>query len=355
MARRHEYIFAEEPQRRRRFLPGVMIVMVLLLAALFTWNLTMNNTVTYTKEYVTIANLPRELENWTILHLSDLNGADLGKRQSAVRTAIGTRSYSCIVLSGNMVGQTGDVQPMLDLLGILPQGTPVLLLPGDDDPPLYNLTGEGSGAVYADWVAALQAAGVTILDEPIAFQREKRTIWFVPEHLYTLNVEGTLTAYQNQLDTLNAQVEALTPEQEGQRRNALYQVERMQRILEKTAAMKAEDIQVAVSHIPLTREGVAEARLYADERKAFSFGHVSLVLAGGYCAGQWRIPGVGAVYVPELGFFPQDAQITGMGYLGGVWQHISPGLGPAGGYPLMPFRLFNSPGATMIVLTSSVY
>ena len=85
MARRQEYIFAEEPHRGRRFLPGVMIVMVLLLAALFTWNLTMNNTVTYTKEYVTIANLPRELENWTILHLSDLNGADLGKRIMAKR------------------------------------------------------------------------------------------------------------------------------------------------------------------------------------------------------------------------------------------------------------------------------
>ena len=50
-----------------------------------------------------------------------------------------------------------------------------------------------------------------------------------------------------------------------------------------------------------------------------------------------------------------DVQITGMGYLGGVWQHISPGLGPSGLYPWMPFRLFNSPGATMLVLTSSVY
>ena len=355
MARRQQYIFSEEPREGRRFLLGTAVVLFLLLTALFTWNLTMNNTVTYTKEYVTIANLPKELENWTILHLSDLNGADLGNRQSAVRTAIGTRSYSCIVLSGNMVGQSGDVQPLLDLVSILPQGTPVLLLPGDDDPPLYNLTGTGAGAIYADWALALQAAGVTILDEPIAFQREKKTIWFVPEHLYTLNIEGTLTAYQNQLDTLNAQVEALTPEQEGQKRNALYQVERMQRILEKINSMREEDIQVAVSHIPLTRQSVMEARLYADARKAFTFGHVSLVLAGGYCAGQWRIPGVGAVYVPELGFFPQDAQITGMGYLGGVWQHISPGLGPSGLYPWMPFRLFNSPGATMLVLTSSVY
>ena len=65
---------------------------------------------------------------------------------------------------------------------------------------------------------------------------------------------------------------------------------------------------------------------------------------------------MGAVYVPELGFFPQDEKITGMGYLAGVWQHISPGLGAGTDYPwFMPMRLFNSPGATMLVLTPNVY
>ena len=128
----------------------------------------------------------------------------------------------------------------------------------------------------------------------------------------------------------------------------------MQRIREKIAAMKEKDLQVAVSHMPLTKESLAESRAWAAS-KVFSMNRVSLILSGGYCAGQWRIPGIGAVYVPELGFFPADEKITGMSYLAGVWQHISPGLGASPDYPFMPMRLFNTPGATMLVLSATVH
>lgn len=107
--------------------------------------------------------------------------------------------------------------------------------------------------------------------------------------------------------------------------------------------------------MPVTAESVAKARAQATD-KVFTMGRVSLTLSGGYCAGQWRIPGVGAVYVPELGFFPEDAAITGMSYIAGMWQHISPGLGPGTEYPwFMPMRLFNSPGATMLVFTATLH
>ena len=129
----------------------------------------------------------------------------------------------------------------------------------------------------------------------------------------------------------------------------------MQRIRETIATIKEKDIQVAVSHMPLTIASVAESRAWATS-KIFSMSNVSLILSGGYCAGQWRIPGMGAVYVPELGFFPDDELLTGMSYLAGVWQHISPGLGAGTEYPwFMPMRLFNAPGATMLVLTATVH
>ena len=230
MARRQPYIFVEESHRGRSFLIGLAVVLFLLTAVLFTWNFTINHTVTYTKEYVTISNLPTALENWTILHLSDLNGEEIGAGQSAIRTAIGTRSYSCVVLSGNMVGEKGDVQPMLDLVSILPAGVPVLLLPGDSDPPLYASTAHSSLSAYADWAQRLQDAGVTILDEPVSFQRKDETIWFVPETIYTLNLDSAEKAYQDLLDGLNAQVEALTPDQAALKRNCEFQIGRMQRI-----------------------------------------------------------------------------------------------------------------------------
>ena len=356
MARRQQYIFMEDSRRGHGFLVGFLVALALLLAVLFTWNLALTHTVSYTREYVTISNLPTDLDNFTILHLSDLNGAELGDRQSAVKKAIGSRSsYGAVVLSGNMVGPSGNVQPVLDLLSQLPSGTPVLLLPGDGDPALYATQAHASLSAYADWAVQLQDAGVIILDEPVPITSGKATVWFVPESLYTMDTVSTEKAWQNQIDLLASQVEPLTTDQAALKRTAEYQVERMQRIREIIATIKESHIQVAVNHMPLTIEAVAESRAWATN-KIFSMSNVSLILSGGYCAGQWRIPGVGAVYVPELGFFPADEEITGMGYLSGVWQHISPGLGAGTEYPWwMPFRLFNSPGATMLVLTATMH
>ncbi len=354
MARRQQYIFAEEDHRGRGVIIALAIVLLLLGAGLFIWNFALNHSVTYSRQYVTITNLPTSLENWTILHLSDLNGDYVGEGQSAVKKAIGTKAVSCVVLSGNMVGEKGDVQPVLDLLAILPRSAPVLLIPGDSDPPLYDPEPHGTVSAYSDWAMKLRNAGVTILDEPISFQREKATIWFVPEDLYSLNIPSTIRVYQNQLDTLNALVGDLTSEQAAQKRNAEFQLARMERIQASVSAMKSSDIQIAVTHRPLTRAYVAAARAAAEEKKIFSMHHVSLVLAGGYCGGQWRLPGGGAIYVPDLGFFPDDHLITGMSYLDGVWQYISPGLSASDEYPFMPFRLFNSPGAALHVLTTSL-
>lgn len=356
MARRQQYIFSDEPRHGKAALIGFLIVLMILLAALFTANLAMTHTVSYTREYVTISNLPTDLDNFTILHLSDLNGAELGDKQSAVKKAIGSRSgYGAVVLSGNMVGESGNVQPVLNLLAQLPYGTPVLLLPGDGDPALYATTAHTSLSPYADWAQQLLDAGVILLDEPHAIKAGKATIWFSPETIYTMDTVSTEKAWQNQIDALKAQVEPLTLDQSAMLRTAEYQVARMQRIRETIASIKEKDIQVVVSHMPLTKESVADSRAWATS-KIFTMSRVSLALSGGYCAGQWRIPGLGAVYVPELGFFPDDELITGMGYLSGMWQHISPGLGAGVDYPwFMPMRLFNSPGATMLVLTATVH
>ena len=140
----------------------------------------------------------------------------------------------------------------------------------------------------------------------------------------------------------------------AQKRSAQYQVERLERIAAALATIKTTDVQIMVTHMPLTKEYVAATRAAEADNKVPAMRRVSLVLAGGYCGGQWRIPGVGAVWAPELGFFPEDHLLQGLSYVGGVWQHISPGLSVSPSYPLLPIRLFNSPVTTLIVLTGSV-
>ena len=79
--------------------------------------------------------------------------------------------------------------------------------------------------------------------------------------------------------------------------------------------------------------------------------YAGLILAGHYNGGQWRLPGIGAVYVPELGWFPADDEIRGLSFPAGIPQYISPGLGSDPHYPYQPGRLFNSPTLTLITLT----
>ena len=45
--RRQRSIFMEESHRGRTFLAGLGVVLLLLVAGLFTWNLALNHTVTY--------------------------------------------------------------------------------------------------------------------------------------------------------------------------------------------------------------------------------------------------------------------------------------------------------------------
>jgi hypothetical protein len=79
--------------------------------------------------------------------------------------------------------------------------------------------------------------------------------------------------------------------------------------------------------------------------------YTGLILAGHYNGGQWRLPLVGPVYVPELGWFPEDNQVQGLSYLEGIPQYVSPGLGSDPHYEYQPGRVFNPPVMTRIVLT----
>lgn len=352
--RRQHSIFMEESHRGRTFLMGLATVVLLLIAGLFTWNLALNHTVTYEKVPVTIAGLPDDLENFSILHLSDMNGRSLGENQSALRKVLEGKSPSVVVMSGNMVGADADVSAVLTLAGILPPGTPLLLLPGDDDPALYAREAHASLSPYAPWAAQLQEAGIVILDEPYAITRGKYTVWFIPEGLYSLDLANSLAAWQTQLDTLNAIPGELTADEAARRRSAQYQVERLTRIGETLASIKDSDVQIMVTHMPLTKDYVTTTRAAEGADKVPAMRRVSLVLAGGYCGGQWRLPGLGAIWAPELGFFPEDHLIRGLAYVGGVWQYISPGLGTSPLYPMLPFRMFNSPVTTLVVLTGRV-
>ena len=354
MGRKQRYIFAEEkPHPFRAFLLGVLVVALMTGLGLFIYNFGLNHQVESQRVSVTVPNLSGDLENWSILHISDLHGQYIGQGHAGLSRAVSGRSYSCVVFSGDMLGKNGDVQPFLDLVALLPDGVPKLYLPGDSDPLPIALTAHASLSPYADWAVKLQEAGVTILDEPVSFTRNKSTIWFIPEDLYALDIDSTESAYQAQLDLLAARMTLLDADDAAVARAAEYNIGRMRRLREIRKTISPNDIQIAVTHAPLTSGYVTETIASGSQNDVFSLRNVSLVLAGHYAGGQWRLPGLGAIWVPELGFFPDDSLLMGMDYVGGIPQYISPGLAGSDFYP-MPGRLFNIPVVTTVYLTSNL-
>lgn len=351
--RKSQYIFAPENHHAsgRSVFVWICIFLFLAVAAVVTLNFAVGHQVVLEKQTITVQNLPDDLENWTILHFSDLHGREMGDQQAAIRQAIKSQAYSSVVFTGDMIGKDGDVQPFLDLVALLPENTPKFYVPGDSDPDFLDDTAHGSLSVYADWAVRLQDAGVTILDEPICITRNKSNIYFVPEYLYSLDLNGMEMAYQNRLDELNGSV-ILTPDEAALKRVCQYQLERIERIRTAKKTMTEKDIQIALTHTPLTRDYVSTTMNWKGKDEVFSLRHVSLVLAGHYCGGQWRIPGKGALYVPDYGFFPSDQLIVGLDYLSGLPQYISAGLAASDYYPWMPGRVFNSPTVTLIALTA---
>ena len=356
---KNRYVFASDPRRFRRphrFFRAVLIIIPLLVLAFVITNLAVSRRVKLEEQRLTMLNLPLELEEYSILHISDLHGARYGEGQKAIKTALGTTRYSCVVMTGDMLGEDGDVEPLMELIALMPADTPKYLIPGDMDGLIVDTGAHGSLSPYADWADRLNAAGVTMLDRPISETRGKGkrgagTIGFIPEDIYMLDLDVSESTYTKQLEALNARGSSLSADDAARIRALEYELERIEAIRTAKAEIKPEDIQIVLTHTPLTEEYIKSFNTWTEKDNAFSIKYASLILAGHYNGGQWRIPGVGAIYVPELGWFPDDSEIKGLSYPAGIPQYISPGLGSDPHYEHQPGRVYNSPVITKIILT----
>ena len=363
MKRENRYIFSSDivrrHERRRKRLKAALLILSLLVVSLFVTNYLVSHQVKIEDIRITVLDLPKDLEEYSILHISDLHGARYGSNQKAIETALSGYSYSCVVMTGDMLGEDQDVEPLLELVDLIPEGKLILYIPGDSDPDPIEYKAHSSLSPYADWALQLQEAGVTILDRPVKDSRGNGNVWFIPEELYAVGLDEMEEAYTRQLQTLQALsnptandkacINALVNYQLGSEEDG--QEGRIDAIRRLKEEIQPEDLQVVLTHIPLTEEYIARMISGTQKDNVFSLRYAGLILAGHYNNGQWRIPFVGALYEPDLGWFPPDEQITGLSYPYGKPQYISPGLGSDPRYTWEPGRLFNSPVITKITLT----
>ena len=351
----NRYIFSSDISRRhqrsRKRRRAVLLTLFILAIAFFLGNFLVSRRVVLEERKITILDLPNDLEQYSILHISDLYGARYGEKQKVFENTLGNIRYSCVVMTGDMLGENQDVEPLLELVALIPEDTPKYYIPGDTDGGYLDDRAHSSLSAYSDWAIRLMEAGITILDRPVSETRGKGTIWFIPEELYNMDLDMAEWNYTQQMKGLNSRSTSLTADDAARIRVLEFQLERIAEIKESMKQIQTGDIQVVLSHKPLEKDYVDKTFSWTDKEDIFSIRYARLILAGHYNGGQWRIPFIGAIYVPEKGWFPKDEEIQGLSYIRETPQYISPGLGSAPQYKWQPGRLFNSPVMTRIILT----
>ncbi len=346
------------PPKKHSPLPLILLmVLILLILSISVPNLLLNTHVITESASITIPSLPSSMEGFRIVVLSDLHGAFFGPNQQFLLEEISRQKYNVICVVGDICDNNGNPRALVRLLGQLPENTTVFFIPGDEDPNPLRSEPDASVDAREDYILQLESAGAVYLDAPQRVTIGKHTVWFSPESIFTLDLPNAETTAQRRLQELYK--EPFSPQNEAWIRATEYQLDRLSRIREAQRVMTADDIQVALTHVPLSETSLRELHDAYKDGQSIYISSVSLVIAGHYNAGQWRLPGGGALWVPEgfslrnTGFFPSDVGLTGIQTVLGITQYISSGLGASRLYPglMGSFRLFNQPRISILTLT----
>lgn len=342
-----------------------LAALILIVVVAISWTLIAigNSSITTVTRTLSIPGLPSALEGYTIVHISDLNGARFGDKQENLVKAISAANYDAICMTGDMVGAGGDAEPLYELVEGLNTTKPIMLITGDSDPAPIVDAPDAEGSMYADYIQKLCAMGVTYLDCPKAVEVGGATVWFSQALALNMNTQEYLDSmqarYNQTLNAGDADVSAVAA--------AAYRLSCAQQLNTAAQTMQSTDVHITLSHVPLSDDFVrslqyAEGDFSADtltDSRGMYLRLIDVALCGHYVGGQWRLPFVGALYVPDErlprgGWLPEGAQVSGLRRSNSVYIYTTTGLGTSSAYRLPPFRLFNSPEIVVIKLTAQL-
>lgn len=356
MPKYRDPIFAEERKKHPGLTTLPILVVLLVLVTIF-FNVINNSRVSLEKRSITIASLPKQAEKYRILHISDLHGLQFGKDQERIRDTLQGAYYDIVCFTGDATDENGNYDAFLALIDLFPN-TPFYFISGDEDPiPLTTSPHEGDSPKAA-YIQAAEEKGAIFLDAPVKLSSGTSSLWLCPEWIYSLDADSMAHTLATRREELMK--EADTPERKAALEAVQYQEERLERIRDARRQMLPSDTHIAVTHHPLTHTAMKSLLEFLQEDNQSHVNRISLILAGHYVGGQWQIPLIGPVKVPESsglgnnGWFPDKTFVSGLSYTLGIAQYVSPGLGTSSENGLPRVRLFNTPTISLLTLTTKM-
>lgn len=333
MYSRRRSVFA--PRKRRHPLRWIFLTLLTLVILCGVYTAIDNGRIIVKTQRVLVHDLPKALEGYTVLHISDLGGAEFGPGQKQLTNALKNKRYSAVCITGNMVGPKGETYPFYDLLSALDPTKPVFFVAGKNDPSPLGDQASGGSMVLAEWVLGAQSRGAKYLGAPQSLTVGGSKVWFTDASQMSLDLESAAAAYAT----------ADTP-------LSRYYAENIELTTLARMNMAEDDLVLALSHTPIGGDMLQIIMTAETESTQQFVRSVDLVLAGGTNGGQWRIPFMGPLW--SDGWFPQEELTEGYHYAGSLLQYISGGLGVNPNSPLLGFRLFNAPEVTLITFTAEM-
>ena len=249
------------------------------------------------KTSVVCKRLPSQFDGFVIAQISDLHNTELGKNNGRIIGLLEESAPDIIVITGDLIdSRRTDIGKALDFVN---QAVKIA--------PCYFVTGNHESRIdgYSELRQELEAAGVTVLDGRCAeIEKDGASI--------------TLAGYDD-------------PSFKAKSDPAKYS-EIADRELEKLQVAQ-ENFVVLLAHRP---------ELFDVYEKHGA----DLVFSGHAHGGQFRLPFVGGLYVPNQGLFPEYD--SGIYTSGDTQMMVSRGLGNS----IMPVRINNRPEVVAVELKS---
>lgn len=247
------------------------------------------------KSTVVCKRLPTQFDGFVIAQVSDLHNTEFGKNHSRTLSLLEDASPDIIVITGDLIdSRRTDVSTALDFVE---RAVKIA--------PCYYVTGNHESRIeaYPELKKGLETAGVTVLDgrcTEIEKDGAKITLAGIDDPNFKAKSEPQKYAEIADSALENAQI-------------------------------SEDDFTILLAHRPELFE------IYAKH-------NVDLVFSGHAHGGQFRLPFVGGLYVPNQGFFPEYD--SGIYVSGNSQMMVSRGLGNS----LMPVRINNRPEVVTVEL-----
>jgi len=263
---------------------SVGLTVILALAIWIAWGNTALQINTYKFGH---SDIPNGFSGFRIAQISDLHDAEIGENNKRLISMLKDADPDIIVITGDFIdSRRTDVEHSLDLARELVKIA-----------PCYYVTGnhEGRRDEYKDLREGLVNLGVRVLEnESVELERQGETITLVGVHDQKLGLDETVI---------------------------------------EEAGKKEDTFTLLLAHRPMTFDIAVD-------------NGIDLLLSGHNHGGQFRLPFIGGVFVPNQGFFPEyDA---GLYEDGGTTMIISRGIGNSA----FPFRVNNRPEIVLVELIS---